>query len=192
MSDVNARNNGANRRVLRGFTLLELIVTVAIVAILVGLAFPSFGYVLRNNRIITQTNDLVSAFTLARNEAVTRSRGVTVCAADTRDGVPSACGDSGDWEHGWVAFIDDTATAAAPTTIAEADVLRIWTGNPKNQLASAGDRNFVRFTPRGETRPATGLTLTMKPKADCSAEQRSVISVSAMGRPSSQRMACTD
>lgn len=192
MSHAIASAGSAPRRASRGFTLVELLITIALVAILTAIALPSFGTVIRNNRITTQTNDLISAFTLARNEAVTRSRGVSVCAADTRNGVPAECGDSSDWEHGWVVFIDDTVAASGPTTIAAASVLRMWEGDSQNQLLPESSQFFVRFTPRGEISSSADVKLTMKPKTDCSAQQRSVVSISAMGRPSALRMNCTD
>jgi type IV fimbrial biogenesis protein FimT len=58
-----------------GFTLLELMITIAIAGILVGVAIPSFTSIITSNRLTAYANELVTALNLARNEAVKRGRG---------------------------------------------------------------------------------------------------------------------
>lgn len=67
----------------RGFTLLELMFTVTVAAVLLGLAIPSFRTMSASNRIITQSNDMVSAVNFARSEAITRNSTITFCRATT-------------------------------------------------------------------------------------------------------------
>ena len=171
----------------KGFTLVEMMVTVAIVAILAAIAFPSFSYVLRNNRVRTQANDIISAFNLARNEAITRSRGVSVCAADTRNGVPTACGAADDWNYGWIVFVDDTATGA-PGTLGT--VLRSWTANEKNSFVADGDVTYVRFNPRGEAQLDDEVTFTLKPSDNCRNQQQRAITITPLGRSNSTAVDC--
>lgn len=64
-----------------GFTLIELMVTIAILAILMTVAVPSFVEFTRNNRVTSQTNDLVTAFNYARSEASRRSQPVSLSAS---------------------------------------------------------------------------------------------------------------
>ena len=62
-----------------GFTLMELMVTIAIAAILVGIAIPSFTSIIVSNRLTTSANELVTALNLARSEAVKRGMRITFC-----------------------------------------------------------------------------------------------------------------
>ena len=172
-----------------GFTLIELIVTIAIVAILAAIALPNFGTSMRNGRVTSQANDLVTAINLARSEAITRSRGVSICAADTSAGVPSSCGSATDWEKGWLVFLDDGAGATAPTTVASANVLRSWIAAAKTTIALEPDQNFLRFSARGES--ITGAAVvSIVPSDACRGEQQRLIAVSTMGRASALRKDC--
>lgn len=173
-----------------GFGLIELVITIAIVAILAGIALPSFAYVLRSNRVSTQTNDFLSALSLARNEAITRSRVVTLCAADTRGGTPEECGDSGDWKHGWIVFVDQTLTGALPSPIAAADIVRTWVGNDRNDLVADGEDEFIRFNARGEAAVAAEVSFTLKPSDACANQQQRKILVSRTGRASASAVDC--
>jgi type IV fimbrial biogenesis protein FimT len=65
----------------RGFTILELMVTVFIAAILFALAIPSFRQMVASNRLATQSNDLIGGLNFARSEAITRNRTVRLCRA---------------------------------------------------------------------------------------------------------------
>jgi type IV fimbrial biogenesis protein FimT len=81
----------------RGFTLTELMVVLAIAAVLLGLAVPSFWQLIERQRLRTTANDLFDAIDLTRSQAITRGRRVTMAPADP-------AGD--DWSRGWVVFVD--------------------------------------------------------------------------------------
>ena len=86
----------------RGFTLIELMVAVALLAILVGYAQPALQTLLFKEAQTTAINSLIGHLQLARSEAIMRNSDVVVCKSS--DG--AYCIKSGEWEQGWLVFED--------------------------------------------------------------------------------------
>ena len=86
-----------SKSIQAGFTLIELMVVVAMVAIIAGLATPSWNTMIVNNRIRAAVNDWTQSFYFARSEAIRQNVAVTICASS--DG--SNCTASG-YEAGWI------------------------------------------------------------------------------------------
>jgi len=84
------------RRGIAGFTIVELMFTVFIAAILFAVAIPSFRGMMASSRLVTQTNDLIGAMNFARSEAITRNRAMIFCRADT-DADTTCSAAAGDW-----------------------------------------------------------------------------------------------
>jgi len=93
----------------KGFTLLELIAAITILAILATLLAPGFRDVIRSNRLSSAANSFLSALNLARSEAVKLNAPVVICKSDV-DNTPSGqaprCATGGGFEQGWVVFVD--------------------------------------------------------------------------------------
>lgn len=89
---------GASR--MRGFTLIEMLMTMAIAAILLTIGIPSFRYVTNSNRIAGELNGLLGDLQFARAEAIKEGRTVTVCVSS--DG--ANCANSTTWQSGWIVF----------------------------------------------------------------------------------------
>jgi type IV fimbrial biogenesis protein FimT len=176
-----------------GFTVVELMVVVAIVAILAAIALPNFSSSMRSSRVTSQTNDFLTAINLARTEAVARSRSVTICAADTTAGTPASCGT--DWSQGWVVIVDTATGASLPdaiTTGATGNLLRSWAPTNGVQVTAQGAVPFFRFSRRGDlSQPDAQTILTVKPSDTCTSQQQRQIVVQTMGRATSSRVDCS-
>ena len=92
----------APRRAHSGFTLAVLLVTIAIVALIMGIGVPSYRYVTNANRVAGEVNALLGDMQLARAEAVKEGQTVTVCSST--DG--ASCSGSTSWRTGWIVFSD--------------------------------------------------------------------------------------
>jgi len=96
----------------RGFTLVELMVTLLVLAVLLGLAVPSFRDAALSSRLTGYANDLVAGVQIARSEAIKRNATVTLCASANG----STCATAGGWEVGWIILAprQETVPAADP------------------------------------------------------------------------------
>jgi len=110
MESINDRRisgRAAPTEVDKGFTLVELMVTIAIAAILLMVAVPSFDDALLNGKLTSQSNAVLSTLQLARSEAIKRNARVTVCKSAQSTTPPSGtCTSSGGWNQGWIIFHD--------------------------------------------------------------------------------------
>lgn len=127
---------------IQGFTIIEIFVGIAILAILLGMALPSFTESLRNNRAISLSNNFLSFLNYARSEAIKRGSNVSVCPAT--DDSFSACGT--DWTQGWIVLLDPNGTQ----TVSNATILRTeLVDDPNLTLAPTPNVNVVTFTSSG-------------------------------------------
>ena len=96
---------------MAGMTVLEMLVTMAIAVILLGVGVPSFSSAILSSRLSTQASDVFGALQRARSEAITRATPVTVCKSASG----TSCTSLGNWEDGWIVFIDGNANALVET-----------------------------------------------------------------------------
>lgn len=126
-----------------GFTLIELMVTIAILAITVMIAVPSFQGVIASNQLQEARDSLRTAIQYAKSEAVARNRVVSICPSANG----STCGDDSNWVDGWIVVSDNNQTGAVSVNT----LLRAIDG-PKTgavTLTGGGSLDYLRFLPDG-------------------------------------------
>ncbi|WP_414539898.1 GspH/FimT family pseudopilin [Stenotrophomonas forensis] len=163
-----------------GFTLIELMVTIAVVAILAAIAFPSFQGTLRSSRVTSGNNEILGLLSLARSEAIRSNRGGGVCGSS--DG--ASC--DGSWSGGMLAFADtngDGEMSSGET------VLRFVNGSPK--LTVSGPSEVIAFDGRGRRRASTDQQILLEPDV-CSKDalHKRTLTVNASGQIRSTKEAC--
>lgn len=95
------------RPAARGFTMLELMVGLAVAAILLRLAAPSVASIYRGNRVQTESSQFVSDMQYARSEAIRRGLPVTLCpSSDGSACIAKTAASANDWAQGWIVFHD--------------------------------------------------------------------------------------
>ena len=97
--------DGTNMKPQRGFTLTELMVTLAVAGVLAGVAVPNLRSFIQNSRLSSASNDLLRSFNLARTEAIKRQANVVVCASALPMAAIPAC--SYGPFNGWIVFQDN-------------------------------------------------------------------------------------
>ncbi len=138
----------------KGFTLIELMVTLAVAAIVLTIAVPSFTTTVQNNRLSTQLNELVGSLHLARSEAIKRRVTMTVCGSTDQ----SSCNTS-NWENGWLVFADtdeDGAVDAGETIVA---VYENAGGNYTLRTNAFSSSQFIQYALAGDIDSAGTFTL---------------------------------
>jgi type IV fimbrial biogenesis protein FimT len=171
-------------RVERGFSLIELLVTVAVAALLLAAGAPSFRQMIQNSRITSQANELLTAIHFARSEALKRARPVSICGS--ADG--SACG--GGWAGSWLVFVDGNLAGDEEAELDE--LLRVWPRSPADAPIAGTLPDFLRLLPAGSVDPAliAGQITFLVRTEDCRGNAARELVVSPTGRAAIRRVAC--
>lgn len=145
---------------MRGFTLIELMVTVAVLAIIVAIGVPSLQGFIASSRLRSASQDLWSSIQTARMEAIRRNQRVTVCKANA---TLSNCDNASQWHNGWIVFVDRTP-GSAPSVDSTDTIIEVH--QPLNASVvvmgnggANGTATYLSFTADGSSRQLNGAFL---------------------------------
>jgi type IV fimbrial biogenesis protein FimT len=171
----------SSRSSLRGFTLVEILTVLAIMAVLVSVSLPALGTAADSVKLSSASNAFFSNLHLARSEAINRRGRVVLCKS--ADGL--SCAEDGGWHQGWLMFHDANDNAAldsGETVIQRAEALDA-------SLRLTGNLNvakYISFAPSGAAKLVGGGfqagTLTACRRSAEGGEARQII-LNAVGRP---------
>ncbi len=129
-----------------GLTLIEMAVTVAIVAIVAAISTPSFLSFIQSNRVQSEVNSMVNSLQLARSEAIKRGQSVSICPSSNG----SSCLGANTWNVGWLVFVDRNADGVVDTPANAADLLQYrapWAGT--DTFVATPNATFVTYNRDG-------------------------------------------
>tara|TARA_R110000823_G_scaffold305166_1_gene427055 strand:+ start:2239 stop:2808 length:570 start_codon:yes stop_codon:yes gene_type:complete len=150
----------------KGFSIIELMVVMLILAVLLGVGAPAFLETVRNNRMITEVYALRASLANARSEALARRRTVTVC--ESTDSLACAA-DPNAWSEGYLAFVDADGDGVADPN--EIILTRVVTTPDLSITFTAGPGTLggPGFRPRGDSLGFSGTFTFCDPRGATSA-----------------------
>ena len=172
----------------RGFTLIELMVTMAVLGIILGIAAPNIQHFIVDNRTTTQTNDLIALLNLARSQAIQEGHRTQLCISHDQNNCVN-----GDWGDGWLVWVDrndnDTLDGDEIARVGGAISLHTTTS-----ALNSSDTPFttVSFQPSGFAELGGGIAfaaINLEPHL-CSGQQGRRITINASGSIRSERIGC--
>lgn len=164
-----------------GFTLIELMVTIALMAIMLSIAAPSFTSFRRNSELASIANNFLAALNAARTEAMKRNMFALVVPVNNDN----------DWSKGWVVFIDANDNGAYDSS---SDILVMQQEAPPPYITLTGNNStaasasYVRYDGSGFSRPKgsdlANTTLTIS-RSDAGSDFRQIrrVKIAVTGRP---------
>ena len=166
------------RRRNAGFTLIELATSLSVMAICAGVALPSMGRFIEQQRAFAATESLLSHMALARMAAISRNQRAVLCpSANGTD-----CEAGTDWSQGWMLFLDEDGNRRPD---ANDEILRVDLEPTSRHLrvVSTVGRQQLRYLPDGSS-AGSNLTISICNKAG---DVLGRVIVNNMGRPRSER-----
>ena len=169
------------RRPAAGFTLIELVAVLAILAILMRVAAPGMSRLAATQALAAQSSEFMAALRFARSQALMRGSAVTICAS-APGATPRACqgAHAADWRGGWIVFADRDRRGwpddRSPLLRVQQPLLRSG--------GVAGTRGSISFTAAGYSTDASSHYLFSPPAAAApDAPPAVMVCVSKQGRP---------
>lgn len=156
------------REAVLGFTLVELMIVLVIVAVIMAVAAPGFSTLIERTRLKSFANEVVSSVYLARSEAIKRNAEVRMCASNNGED----CNAGGEWHKGWIVIDADNLVVNHQEPLPD--------GFMMFEISSVGFNEIV-FQPSGLLSTSATMRLCQSSPEDGIEEKQ--ITISGTGRP---------
>ena len=139
-----------------GFTLIELMIAVAVALIAMLVAIPSYTQFVQENRMVSQANSFVIAVNLARSEAIKRNINIILCPTANR----TDCTAVGGWEQGWLLLADTDSSGGQSAGDVLLKVFPPFAGSTTLKgAAGTGYTSLIIYTPSGSVTASGDLVV---------------------------------
>lgn len=142
---------------INGFTLVELLITIAIIGVLLSIALPNYQQLVSNTRMTTQANEFLTMLNFTRSEAIKRNTRVTMCKSSDRKTctVTPIAELTASWQPGWIVFTDGSTAGIIDGTDTILRVQGALTGS-STLVGNANVTNYVSYVSNGQAQLANG------------------------------------
>lgn len=166
-------------RLIKGFTAIELMVTIAILGVLAAIAAPSFKPLIERWKVRQVTEELQSTFYIARSEAIKRGGGITILRSGDTEDCTTVGNDTSLWSCGWTVFADTNNNGAQDSG---EDTLQSISLPAKVsiKLSDTSDPSFIKVDRWGQL-SAAHAAIQLKGSSDTQAST-SALCISGNGR----------
>ncbi len=170
-----------------GFSMIELVIVLAIIGVVAAIGAPSFGQFVRSSKISAATNDLVGAIYAARSSAITHGANTVVCPSLDPLSADAVCANAS-WQNGFIAFVDENGNgardAAADELLSQIEPLTVGI----QVTADAVYQERVFFATDGSSTNMTGVPLSGQFTVEFGDQPTRQVTVTANGRVNTETL----
>jgi len=149
-----------------GYSLGELMVALAVVSVIIAVGLPNMSVFFKSNRMVANTNALISGLNIARSEAIKRNSRVSICKSTNADtAAPTCATGTENWSDGWIVFVEGTEVTneiGAYSSATDGPILKINAGAEGSNVTITADSTsidkYASFTSRGIPKLSSGAS----------------------------------
>jgi type IV fimbrial biogenesis protein FimT len=139
----------------RGFTMIELMIVLAVTGVLMAIAMPDFARATRSIQLSHQAKEMAGAIKLARAEAIRRGQTVVMCRSNAAQTACNTGSPSAQWQNGWLIFVDLNNNQKYDSSSEKDGLIAVKSPMPTGVSVftanSAQVANYIQFNPAGES-----------------------------------------